>query len=516
MLAMSPTGHETGVAVAANLGAVLVAGAIFGGSCSKQGCEVTLTCPPPAAGGMGAAGGGVTAGAPSGAVGAGAGTSNVAGRGGALTGGTAGDGTLAGRGGWTSGGSGGEAGNGSDHGAGGDTAGTAAEPDNGGAAGANDDACDGVTCEHGGTCKLSGTSFKCECASGYDGKRCENDINECAASPCEHGGTCTDGIGEYTCACSGTGYFGERCETAHFEWLGVYGASVRGISADGRVVVGTIPGVSRDVPARWTAETGFEALESLTEPVDIGDAWAASADGSVIVGQASLASGGGAFRWTASTGLVLLGLNPESRAVGVSATGTTILGQRYGTEQPPQIHAFRWTAGTGVMDLVSLGSGLTYGGNAAGTAVVGSYTAGPDDSPPFRWTQTPGIRRLADENGIAYAISLDGTTVVGAVSAAFVFRNEDGFSYLPLPGLTGTMAVAVNGDGSLIGGTSYEGSWIWDATNGSRLLADALTDLGVDLSVWALTGLSAISGDGRVISGFGYKDGELTAWLARL
>jgi uncharacterized membrane protein len=403
-------------------------------------------------------------------------------------------------------------------GAAGNAAGATSEEDNGGAGAANGDACDGVTCEHGGTCKASGASYSCKCAPGYDGPHCENDVNECAGSPCQHGGTCTDGIDAYTCTCTGTGYFGERCETAHFEWLGVYGAFVRGISADGRVVVGSIPGVTRDVPARWTEEKGFEALESLTEPVDIGDAWAASSDGSVIVGQASLASAGGAFRWTAQEGLVRLGLEPNSRAVGVSASGTTIVGHMLGSEASPLMHAFRWTKGAGVKDLVSLGAaGLTYGGNADGTAIVGSYSPTPDEYPPFCWTQTPGLRRLANEDGVAYAISLDSTTIVGSAgTTAFVFRNQSGFDYLPVSGFTNAAATAVNGDGSVIGGQSQEGSWIWDELNGSRPLTDILTDLGVDLSAWSIGGLSAISENGRVISGFGYKDGKFTAWLARL
>ena len=34
--------------------------------------------------------------------------------------------------------------------------------------------------------------FKCNCAAGYTGQRCEQDIDECAihSQPCQNGGTC--------------------------------------------------------------------------------------------------------------------------------------------------------------------------------------------------------------------------------------------------------------------------------------------------------------------------------------
>lgn len=56
-------------------------------------------------------------------------------------------------------------------------------------------------CEHGGQCVNTEGSFTCNCAKGYAGPRCEQDVNECASNPCQNDGTCLDRIGDYTCIC---------------------------------------------------------------------------------------------------------------------------------------------------------------------------------------------------------------------------------------------------------------------------------------------------------------------------
>ena len=46
---------------------------------------------------------------------------------------------------------------------------------------------------------------------GYFGKDCENEFNECESQPCYFGGTCIDLVGRYRCECA-DGFIGERCE----------------------------------------------------------------------------------------------------------------------------------------------------------------------------------------------------------------------------------------------------------------------------------------------------------------
>nr|XP_022314607.1 neurogenic locus notch homolog protein 1-like [Crassostrea virginica] len=51
----------------------------------------------------------------------------------------------------------------------------------------------------------------CKCRSGYTGKDCETNIDDCASNPCLYGGTCTDLVNGYQCTCP-VGYLGQRCE----------------------------------------------------------------------------------------------------------------------------------------------------------------------------------------------------------------------------------------------------------------------------------------------------------------
>ena len=59
----------------------------------------------------------------------------------------------------------------------------------------------GSPCEHGGTCVNIAGSYRCDCPSGFKGRRCEMNINECESNPCQNEGTCIDERGGFRCIC---------------------------------------------------------------------------------------------------------------------------------------------------------------------------------------------------------------------------------------------------------------------------------------------------------------------------
>jgi hypothetical protein len=63
-------------------------------------------------------------------------------------------------------------------------------------------------------------------------------------------------------------------------------------------------------------------------------------------------------------------------------------------------------------------------------------------------------------------------------------------------------------------------AFVWDAQHGARILRDVLVDevgLGAELAGWELNTATCVSGDGRVLAGYGFApSGEQAAWRATL
>ena len=57
-----------------------------------------------------------------------------------------------------------------------------------------------VTCVH-GTCIDLVDDFMCRCHGGYEGRFCDQEVDECLSNPCQHGGSCTDLVNGYECRC---------------------------------------------------------------------------------------------------------------------------------------------------------------------------------------------------------------------------------------------------------------------------------------------------------------------------
>jgi hypothetical protein len=97
----------------------------------------------------------------------------------------------------------------------------------------------GEHCEHLeyplGYCINGGTLFqiydrynksieKCICSSGFYGKHCEGNIDNCIGIDCSHHGTCEDGIDKYTCSCY-DGFYGLSCERTNVQTVILQAAS---------------------------------------------------------------------------------------------------------------------------------------------------------------------------------------------------------------------------------------------------------------------------------------------------
>lgn len=75
--------------------------------------------------------------------------------------------------------------------------------------------CASSPCVNGGTCLNMYNDFQCQCETGWQGKRCAQDVNECAIfagtdQGCQNGATCQNTLGGYSCLCA-PGYVGTHC-----------------------------------------------------------------------------------------------------------------------------------------------------------------------------------------------------------------------------------------------------------------------------------------------------------------
>lgn len=52
--------------------------------------------------------------------------------------------------------------------------------------------------------------YMCNCISGFYGKNCESDFDECFSLLCMYGGSCINIIGGFWCDCI-LNFFGDKC-----------------------------------------------------------------------------------------------------------------------------------------------------------------------------------------------------------------------------------------------------------------------------------------------------------------
>ncbi len=344
---------------------------------------------------------------------------------------------------------------------------------------------------------------------------------------------------------------------------GATSSTAHAISADGSVVVGESESSAGIEAFRWTPGGGIVGLGFLPGGGPPSRARGVSGDGSVIVGSGEDGSGvGRAFRHSSGSFTVLNGqsctdCDPVTDAFGVSTNGLVVLGYaigRSGSSAPLRVDPVRWpSGGTGLSDLGNLSGdlerGQANGASATGSVIGGEHTRNHGQD-AWVWTGSgldalPALTSLSPRTSSATAVSADGSTLVGysskatltlpggtdvAVDLQAVTWTGGGYSIISelgsLPGapVVRSMALATNGDGSIVVGSAVDASaddtaFIWDAGSGMRELKGVLADdYGLDLTGWILTSATGISdtvAGGFWMTGTGVNpDGDDEGWVA--
>lgn len=302
------------------------------------------------------------------------------------------------------------------------------------------------------------------------------------------------------------------------------GSQVSSISADGRVASGSSEGVG----FTWTRESGRydfglePGMPVLTFPM------ATNAEGGVIAGGMYpdiTPYGGRAFRRVGSGPMVDLGVLPgttRSLARGISGDGSVVVGGcEYSQSTEAYGQAFRWTPQGGMQ---GLGYALPFGSYSVaravsrdGTTIVGQSQSGGtgNHTDAFVWREGAGMQALpglpgSDSWTSASAVSADGSVIVGQAETTSnllhaVRWTASGIQDLGVPpGYLQSLALAVNDDGSVIGGRlSNDNAFVWTSSTGILPLSSYLAAAGVSVPPGIkLASVLAISADGRTFAGF--------------
>ena len=308
-----------------------------------------------------------------------------------------------------------------------------------------------------------------------------------------------------------------------------------GISADGTAVVGHSNSATGMEAFRWTKELGMVGL-------GFPQANAISADGSVVVGYQHIDKLAEPVRWIHRGGIFGLGSLPRAgngEATGVSADGSVIVGRCASDLLEGDNSGLLWSKNDGVKFLHHLRDEVpraeAWAVSANGAVVVGACEFERGRSEAFRFSTEGGMTRLGvlsgDYDSVAYAVSIDGSVIVGvstcaSVVHAFRWTEATGMVDLGTPpdGSCACMSSGVSADGSVIvgqchGAAGFE-AFIWDAVSGLRSVRQILEsefDLGTQLRGWKLRAATGVSADGTVVVGYGVNpQGNQEAWLAFL
>ncbi|WP_067648808.1 hypothetical protein [Dokdonella koreensis] len=285
-----------------------------------------------------------------------------------------------------------------------------------------------------------------------------------------------------------------------FRWSAAGGAerlagavSVQGLSASGAYVAGAVlDGLQRQFASYWDAAGMAHPLDSMPGIESLGVVSQAQAinDEPRIVGNARRPGGGSiAFEWTPRHGmrsLPGLAAGASGRAVGVSRDGNRIVGweQRAG-----QTTGIVWRNGQALPLPIASGAPAELSGASRDAALLFGLRPidGAAAAAAYRWRDAATLELLA-------------TTPEPAAAARFHAGSDDG---------------RVLAGGSDRGGR--RAPWVWIAGEGFVALPDLLARYRVAVPPgWQLLALTAVSGNGERLAGWGKRDGQLDSFVVDL
>jgi uncharacterized membrane protein len=285
-----------------------------------------------------------------------------------------------------------------------------------------------------------------------------------------------------------------------FRWSAAQGTrrldgavAVQGVSPSGDYVAGSVlDDLQREVASYWDADGVVHVLAAMPDIETIGVISQATAvtDEPRVVGSARRpARGSVAFEWTQADGMRALPLlhgDASSSAVGISHDGQRVLGwERTGGVT----HGVLWGRSRAASLVVASDqpvAGEVLGSNRRGDVLVGVLDAAmPDAGEAYRWSEAAGTQVLSQS------------------------------------GVSTTRFYASSDDGHVLVGSSGQGdrreAWLWLEASGAVALPALLAQRGIAIPPqWTPMMLTAVSGDGHRLAGWGKHGGVLDSFLIDL
>jgi probable HAF family extracellular repeat protein len=297
------------------------------------------------------------------------------------------------------------------------------------------------------------------------------------------------------------------------------------VSGDGQWVAGSYVEGSWTRACRWNSAGEVAVLDA---PPQCPCSWAVASnfDGSILVGGCGDGNYARALLWSFPKGVTDIGSLKGATGTyigGMNASGTVIVGVS-GT--PYSRQSFRWTPETGMVALnfdVPPNAERRECGRMSGdgTAVIGRTEWrdfwGPY-STPFVWTAASGAQELGAlpgcRDGYPLAINENGSVIVGTSFEANTGRRAHAFRWTATGGMQdlgalgpgwSSEAMFVSADGNIVfgysaaAGSSSSITWIWTPWTGIQPLSDYLTAQGLDMSGIQPFFIAGVSADASTI-----------------